>query len=348
MKRILITGGTGFIGSHTCITLLEKGYNLLVFDSLVNSSKNVIEKLKVIQSVEKNNLKIDFVEGDMRNENFLNNLFKKYCNDKDSIEAVIHFAGLKAVSESTKNPLMYWDNNLKGTINLLNCMEKYSCLNLVFSSSATIYGRKNDFKLIEETSKINPINPYGNTKATIETLLSDLSKSNNQKWHIISLRYFNPIGAHPSGLIGEDPVDTPNNVMPIINNVAAGLTKELEIYGNDWDTHDGTGVRDYIHVMDLAYGHLCALDYVLKEKPTFEQINLGTGNGTSVLELVNTFKKVNNVEVPFRYSSRREGDISFSVADNSYAKNLLNWSPERDLETMCIDSWRWFKKKERL
>lgn len=343
MKKILITGGTGFIGSHTCLLLLEKGFDLLIVDSLVNSSPNVINRLKSINNENKNNSKIDFIKGDLRDENFLDNLFKRYSNNEDSIEAVIHFAGLKAVGESTFNPIKYWDYNLKGTINLLKIMERFCCFKLIFSSSATIYGTENDNNLIKENNDIKPINPYGNTKATIEKILDDLNKSNSNKWSIISLRYFNPIGAHQSGLIGENPLEAPNNILPIINNVALGLVDKLEIFGNDWDTKDGTGVRDYIHVMDLAEGHCKALDNVLINQSQFLQINLGNGLGTSVLELVKTFQKVNNVVVPYIFTSRRVGDVAFSVADNSMAKILLNWYPRRDLETMCEDSWRWFK-----
>ena len=268
--------------------------------------------------------------------------FSREFRDKDyEIEAVIHFAGLKSVNESTKDPLKYWDYNLKGTINLLNTMKKYSCRNLVFSSSATIYGKKND--LIKENSEISPINPYGNTKATIEKILYDLSRSEKNDWYIVCLRYFNPIGAHPSGLIGEYPTDKPNNLLPIINKVAAGLNEELKIFGNDWKTHDGTGIRDYIHVMDLAEGHFLALENILKKKSKFIQLNLGTGRGTSVLELVKTFQEVNGVSVPYKFAPRREGDVAFLVADNSLATNYLKWNPKNDLKIMCKDSWRWFQ-----
>ena len=333
MKQILVTGGTGFIGSHTSLVLLEKGYDLLIVDSLVNSSPSVINKLEAINK--NKNSKIDFVKGDLRNENFLIELFEKHKN----IEAVMHFAGLKAVGESTHHPIKYWDSNLIGTITLLKVMEKFSCFKLIFSSSATIYGSNNDNNLIKEHSDIKPINPYGNTKATIEKILDDLHKSVSNEWSIISLRYFNPIGAHPSGFIGEDPLGTPNNILPIINNVASGLVENLEIFGNDWETKDGTGIRDYIHVMDLADGHFKALENVLKNKSQYLQVNLGTGMGTSVLELVETFQKVNCVDIPYKFTSRRDGDVAFSVADNSIAKEILNWCPSRDLENMCEDSW---------
>ena len=346
MKKILVTGGIGFIGSHTCLALLEKGYSLLIIDSLINSSPFVFQKLKKFKIDNEISCEIEFIKGDIRNENFLNDLFKKQIIKNENIEAVIHFAGLKAVGESTKNPLKYWDFNVRGTINLLNVMDKYECRNLVFSSSATVYGKREDKLLIKEDADINPINPYGNTKASIEIILDDLSKIEKSEWNIISLRYFNPIGAHSSGLMGENPVDIPNNLMPIINNVAAGNIKELEIFGNDWETYDGTGVRDYIHVMDVAEGHTLALDKILNSTPKNIQINLGTGKGTSVLELVTTFQKVNNIEVPYKYSAKREGDVAIYVADNNLAKSFLKWIPKRNLEMMCVDSWEWFKKTQ--
>ena len=338
MKKIIITGGTGYIGSHTASLLLEKGYDLLIIDSLVNSSSNVLDRLKKIKEYAnaKSYPKLEFLKGDLRDENFIDECFNIICEKNVKIDAVIHFAGLKSVNESTNDPIRYWDFNLKGTINLLKSMEKYNCTNLVFSSSATIYGNNNENKLIKESSAIGPINPYGNTKAAIERILKDLSKSNNHNWRIAILRYFNPIGAHESGLIGENPLDMPNNIVPIINKVAAGLIDELQIFGNDWDTRDGTGIRDYIHVMDLAEGHLLALEYLINGKSNFLQINLGTGKGTSVLELVDTFQKVNHVKIPYRFTARREGDIAFSVADNSSARSLLNWHPsKRFRENVC-------------
>ncbi len=344
MTKILVTGGLGFIGSHTSLDLLEEGYSLLIIDSLINSSPIVFEKLRKFRSDNEISSKIEFFKGDIRDDDFLNDLFMNQTNKNENVEAVIHFAGLKAVGESTNNPLKYWDFNLKGTINLLNVMEKYGCRNLVFSSSATVYGKRDDKALIKEDAEIKPINPYGNTKASIEIILDDLSKIEKNRWNIISLRYFNPIGAHSSRLIGENPVDIPNNLMPIINNVAAGNIKELEIFGSDWETHDGTGVRDYIHVMDLAYGHTLALNKILNSEPKNIQINLGTGKGTSVLELVNTFQKVNNVKVPYKFSPRRKGDVAMSVAENNLAKSFLKWLPKRNIEMMCIDSWEWFKK----
>ena len=233
MKKILVTGGIGFIGSHTCLALLEKGYSLLIIDSLINSSPIVFEKLKKFRIDNQISSEIEFIKGDIRNENLLDDIFMKQIKKNENIEAVIHFAGLKAVAESTKNPLKYWDFNVNGTINLLNIMDKYNCRNLVFSSSATVYGKRKNKILIKEDAEITPFNPYGNTKASIEIILDDLSKVEKSGWNIISLRYFNPIGAHSSGLLGENPIDVPNNIMPIINNVASGNTKELEIFGND-------------------------------------------------------------------------------------------------------------------
>ena len=273
----------------------------------------------------------------------MNLLFLKAKEKGKPIEGVIHLAGLKSVEESTQKPLKYWDYNLKGTINLLKMMEEYSCTNLVFSSSATVYGNKKDNILINENSLINPTNTYGYTKATIERILEDLSKIKNQKWRIASLRYFNPVGAHYSGLIGENPLDIPNNIFPIIIKVAAGLIDELKIFGNDWDTPDGTGIRDYIHVMDLAEGHLISLEKILNNKFKFIKLNLGTAKGTSVLELIKTFEKVNKVKVPYKYCLKRDGDVAYSVADNSLAKSILNWRPKRNLEEMCRDSWNWYK-----
>ena len=349
MKNILVTGGSGFIGSHTCLALLEKGYNVLVIDSLVNSSSNVIKKLKKFyQTQYKNsNNEIIFFKGDIRSRDFLNNTFKTYIKENKKIDAVIHFAGLKSVKESTLTPLRYWDFNLKGTINLLNIMEKYGCKKLVFSSSATIYGSKNKNELIKENCEIKPINTYGHTKAAIEQILNDLSKLKNQQWRIASLRYFNPIGAHKNGLIGESPSQNENNIIPKINKVAAGLIDELLIYGNDWDTYDGTGTRDYIHVMDLAEGHLLALENILNNKFKYIQLNMGTGKGTSVLELVETFQKVNKVNIRYRFCERRKGDVPFLVADNSLAKKLLNWEPKIDLSNMCLDSWNWYKSSQK-
>ena len=346
MKNILVTGGTGFIGSHTCLALLEKNFKITIIDSLINSSPFVINKLKDFYKNKDKEIydRINFEKGDLRDKDFLNSFFESYLNKKNKFDAVIHFAGLKSVRESNQNPLKYWDYNLKGTINLLNVMEDYKCTNLVFSSSATIYGNINGNSLIEESSIIKPINTYGHTKATIEKILEDLSKSKDLNWRIASLRYFNPVGAHFSGLIGENPLNIPNNILPTINKVAAGLIDKLKIFGNDWETKDGTAIRDYVHVMDVADAHLIALEKILNNKFKFIKLNLGTGKGTSVLELIRTFEKVNNVNVPFKYCLRRDGDVAYSVADNKLAKTMLDWFPKKNLEEMCFDSWNWYRK----
>ena len=342
----MITGGTGFIGSHTCIQLINKGYSLVIIDSLVNSSSGVIDK--ILHLSKKPNAdsypQLRFCEGDLRDKEFLNHIFKKYSNKFEKIEAVIHFAGLKSVFESINYPLKYWEYNVKGTINLLNVMQNYGCYRIVFSSSATIYGSNKNQFLIKETNKIKPINPYGKTKEVIENILDSLGDSKESKWRIAILRYFNPVGAHSSGLIGENPLNTPTNIMPILNKVAGNKMSNFQIFGNDWETRDGTCIRDYIHIMDLAEGHLQALKSILEDKFKIIKLNLGTGKGTTVLELLRTFERVNNIKIPFTYISRRDGDIPHSVADNSLAKIKLNWSPKRDLKDMCIDSWNWYQK----
>ena len=347
-KYILITGGTGFIGSHTSLVLLKNGYRLIVIDSLVNSSHKVIEKVIELAKIENKSCDyfIKFFQGDIRDEDFLNSVFERYTKKDKRIDAVIHFAGLKSVFESTKLPLKYWDSNVNGTINLLKIMESFNCFNLVFSSSATIYGSNNKNLLIKENNTINPVNPYGQTKDVVERILNSLTSLKNKKWRIAVLRYFNPIGAHSTGLIGENSKEFPNNIMPIINKVASREIKELEIFGNDWNTEDGTGVRDYIHVMDLAEGHLLALEYILDKNnnSNFITLNLGTGSGISVLKLVDTFSRANNVNIPYKFSERRDGDVSYSVADISLAKSKINWNPKRNLQEMCRDSWNWYKK----
>ena len=340
--KVLVTGGSGFIGSHTCLALIEKGYEILVIDSYVNSSEDSIRR--VIDITKSNNkikkVNIEIINADIRDELILDKLFDDSISLNKPIQAVIHFAGLKSVNESVSNPLLYWDSNVNGAIKLLSVMNKYKCRTLVFSSSATIYGLSNTGPILEN-SDINPINPYGRTKAAIEELLSDVYYSDPDKWRIANLRYFNPIGAHFSGMIGESPMGIPNNIFPFITQVAAGIRDKLNIFGNDWPTLDGTGVRDYIHVMDLAEGHIMALEYLLKNQNKIISLNLGTGKGTSVLELVNTFKRVNNINVPIEFSGRRDGDCCSVIADNSLADSCLEWTPKRSLEQMCIDGWKW-------
>ena len=344
MSQILVTGGAGYIGSHTSLRLLEMGYEVLIVDSLENSSPKVIEKIKRILSFGKNNFKgkIDFIEADLTDYKLIKDIFQKKQSSKEPINGVIHFAGLKAIHESVNNPLKYWDNNLLSTINLLKVMQSNNCSNFVFSSSAAVYGL-NEKNLIKEESNLLPINPYGKTKLTIENILRDLFLSASNKWKITNLRYFNPIGSHPSGLIGEHPLGKPNNIFPLIMQVASGDIDKLKIYGSDWPTKDGTGVRDYIHVMDVAECHIKVLEFLMKSDPVCFSLNIGTGIGTSVLDLVKTFEKVNNVKVPYVFEERRSGDASCVIADNSLLISKMNIIPKRNIEDMCRDGWKWKK-----
>ena len=344
MTSILVTGGSGFIGSHTCLLLLEKGYDLVVLDSLINSSKMALDRVSNIYSNKTKSNSIKFINGDIRDNSILDNIFKEAQFSNKNISGVIHFAGLKAVGESVTNPLEYWGVNVNGSINLLKVMDEYKCRTLVFSSSATVYAKGEKNIKLNEESNIKPSNPYGETKLAIERILFNLSQIPSSNWRIANLRYFNPIGAHFSGLIGENPLGLPNNIFPYINQVALKKLDYINIFGNDWDTYDGTGVRDYIHVMDLAEGHISALEYLFNESRTIINFNLGTGIGTSVLELIETFKKVNDVDLPYKFKDRRPGDVDYVVADNSFVKSTLNWEPTRNLDDMCKDGWNWQKK----
>ena len=343
--RVLITGGAGFIGSHTVLSLLKKGIEVTIIDSLQNCSKKSISAIKKIAKginpSYPNN--IDFLSGDILDLNFLEKVFEDKNNKNKKFDGVIHLAGLKSVSDSIKNPVKYWDTNVSGTINLIKVMDRFKCYRLVFSSSATIYGVSGSGK-IKEDSKINPINPYGTTKFAIETFLNDLYRSQSKKWGIINLRYFNPIGAHESGSIGENPKGNINNIFPLINKVAQKKIKKLHIYGSDWDTPDGTCIRDYIHIMDLAEAHFLAISHLFKNENDFFNLNIGTGKGYSILQLINTFEKVNKVKIPYIFSKRRDGDISSVVADNKKALEVLNWKPDRNIKDMCIDGWNWYSK----
>ena len=340
--RILVPGGAGFIGSHTCLALLEKGYEITVIDSYINSHKKSLQR--VIDIVKRNNrfknISIDIEIADIRDEKVLEALFIRYKDLGNPIKAVIHFAGRKSVQESVLDPLLYWDVNVNGSINLLRVMDKHNCRTIVFSSSATIYGFSNSQPL-KENSEIKPTNPYGRTKVAIEQILNDTYNNQTNKWKIANLRYFNPIGAHSTGMIGEAPIGIPNNIFPYITQVAAGTLDELTIFGQDWPTLDGTCIRDYIHVMDLAEGHIATLEYLNKFEKKIVNINLGTGIGTSVLELIHTFEKVNNIKISKNFASRRIGDSCEVIADNCLALSCLNWSPKRDLEKMCLDGWKW-------
>ena len=343
MKTVLLTGGAGFIGSHTCLSLLESGYEVIVVDSLINSSAKSLEKILEIFSTRKKYIKdkLHFYNFDLRNTEALNEIFSEFIARGKSIQNVIHFAGLKAVGESIDNPLDYWDTNINATISLLDAMQRFNCRTIVFSSSATIYGLYNNNSPIKENSPIHPINPYGTTKASIEQLLYEIFQSSPSDWRVSNLRYFNPIGAHFSGLIGEDPSGVPNNIFPYICQVASGKLKQLKIFGNDWPTPDGTGVRDYIHVMDLAEGHVKALNYLNNELSKFINLNLGTGKGTSVLELINAYQEASKKDIPYVFTNRRKGDTSSLIADNNLAKSTLKWSPKRSLFDMCRDGWKW-------
>lgn len=323
---ILVTGGAGFIGSHTVVELLEKGEDIVIVDNFSNSSPDVLNKIREIT-----NKDFKFYEVDLLDEENLEKVFKE-----KQIESVIHFAGLKAVGESVEKPIEYYHNNITGTLILLKLMKKYNCKKIVFSSSATVYGNPKSLP-IKEDFPLSTTNPYGSTKLMIEQILQDVCVSDNE-FCVAILRYFNPIGAHKSGLIGEVPNGIPNNIMPYILKVAKGEYEALTVFGNDYNTPDGTGVRDYIHVVDLAKGHLKALDKIRKEKGV-KIYNLGTGNGYSVLDLVTNFEKINNVKVNYKIGNRRPGDIAACYADPSKAKKELGWVAEYGIEEMCKDAW---------
>ena len=334
--KILITGGAGYIGSHTLIELSNAGYKFVVFDNLSNSSKKSIKRVeKIIKTP------IFFEEGDVRDKKALNKVFKKY-----KIDSVIHFAGLKSVGESVQNPLEYYDNNIVGTLKLLEVMKKNNCKKLVFSSSATVYNEvdaQNYTPLKENFPTGVTTNPYGRTKYFIEEILKDLCLS-DLKFKIAILRYFNPVGAHESGTIGEDPNGIPNNLMPYISQTAVGKREFLSVFGGDYPTHDGTGVRDYIHVVDLANAHVKALNYLnSKNKQTVNPliVNIGTGVGYSVIDMIKAFEKVSGKKVPYKIVQRRLGDISTCYSDSSYAKEVLNWESKKTIDDMCADSWKW-------
>ena len=342
MKTILATGGLGFIGSHTCVSLLENNFNVFIVDSLVNSTEDNLFSIEKIRNLSKKSQlgKIIFCKGDIRDKNFIKNTFKKAQLENMPIEAVIHFAGLKSVNESIDKPLIYWETNVFGTVNLLCVMQEFNCKKIVFSSSATVY-KPGAIELFTEQSELGPINPYGSTKLAVEKMLGDLVNEKSNDWKIINLRYFNPVGCHKSGFLGESPKGRPNNLFPILLKVASGEYRNLSIYGNDWPTNDGTCIRDYIHVMDLAEAHVASLAFILNSSPTLLTLNIGTGCGKSVLEVVETFKKVNNCDLRYNYSPRRKGDAPYVVANNNLALEKLNWTPKRDLNQMCEDAWRW-------
>lgn len=328
--NVLVTGGAGFIGSHTVVELLNGGYGVVVVDNLVNANEESLRRVEKITGK-----KVTFYNEDVRNKQALTEIFKKH-----KIDWVIHFAGLKAVGESVQKPLEYYDNNLVSTLVLLEVMREFGVKNFVFSSSATVYGDPAELPL-SETTKLNPTtNPYGTSKAMQEQILTDLWVGDHS-WNVVLLRYFNPVGAHASGLIGEDPKGIPNNLMPYVAQVASGKLKRIGVFGNDYDTPDGTGVRDYIHVVDLAKGHVAAIEHV--KESGVHIYNLGTGNGYSVLDMVKAFSKACGKELPYEIMPRRAGDIAACYASSAKAEKELGWKAERNLEDMCRDQWNWQK-----
>lgn len=329
MAKVLVTGGAGYIGSHTCIELLQAGHEVIVLDNLSNSSEEALHRVQ--QLTQKS---LVFIQGDIRDHQVLEQIFDEY-----KIDAVIHFAGLKAVGESQQVPLVYFVNNIAGSIALVQAMQKAQVYRLVFSSSATVYDEANISPLKEEMPTGMPSNNYGYTKLMVEQILEKLSIA-DERWSIALLRYFNPVGAHQSGQIGEDPQGIPNNLMPYITQVAVGRREKLSIYGSDYDTVDGTGIRDFIHVVDLANAHLCALNNRLNSQGC-RAWNIGTGQGSSVLQVKNAFEAVNQVKIPFEFVPRRTGDVAISFADNSRAMAELGWQPRYTLEDMLKDSWKW-------
>ena len=330
MSTILVTGGAGFIGSHTCVELLTEGYDIIVLDNFCNSKPEALNRIKKITGRD-----FKFYETDLLDYEGTEKVFAE-----NNIDAVIHFAGLKAVGESCAKPVEYYHNNISGTINLIRAMKEHGCKRMVFSSSATVYGMNNPIPYIE-TYPTSATNPYGYTKVMIEQILKDTSAA-APEWSVSLLRYFNPIGAHESGLIGENPNGIPNNLMPYVAQVAVGKLECLSVFGDDYDTVDGTGVRDYIHVVDLARGHLCAVKYVLEHTGT-EAVNLGTGKGTSVLELVHAFEKASGKTVKYKIVGRRAGDIAEFYANTDKAKEMFGWKAEYGIEKMCEDSWNFTK-----
>ncbi|MCQ2536340.1 MAG: UDP-glucose 4-epimerase GalE [Lachnospiraceae bacterium] len=329
--KILVTGGAGFIGSHTCVSLLENGYDVLVYDNLSNSSEESLRRVEKITGK-----KVEFVKGDILDKEKLNEVLSK-----DKFDACIHFAGLKAVGESVEKPWEYYQNNIAGTLNLVDAMRNNGCKSIIFSSSATVYGDPAEIPITENCPKGTCTNPYGWTKSMLEQVLSDIQKADNE-WNVILLRYFNPIGAHKSGTMGENPNGIPNNLMPYITQVAVGKLKELGVFGDDYDTPDGTGVRDYIHVVDLAEGHVAALKKI-KENCGLAIYNLGTGVGYSVLDIVKNFEEANDIKIPYSIKPRRAGDIAACYCDPSKAKAELGWEAKNGIKEMCEDSWRWQK-----
>lgn len=329
--KILVTGGAGYIGSHTVVELQKENYDVVVVDNLCNSSRRSLERVEEITGKP-----VKFYQCDISDEEALNDVF-----EKEKIDACIHFAGLKAVGESVHKPIEYYINNISGSLVLFDVMRKHNCKNIVFSSSATVYGNPAIIPITEKCPKGEITNPYGQTKGMLEQILTDIQKADSE-WNVILLRYFNPIGAHESGRIGENPNGIPNNLMPYITQVAVGRLERLGVFGNDYDTPDGTCIRDYIHVVDLALGHIRAIEK-LKENPGVEIYNLGTGVGYSVLDVIRSFEEASGIEIPFDFKPRRDGDVPVCYSDASKAERELGWKAQRDLRKMCEDAWRWQK-----
>ena len=342
MKTYLITGGSGYVGSHVAIDLLLAGNYVVIIDSHINSSPRIEKIIYKIGEIENDSFqnKLSFLRGDIRDEEFLKRVFKERIMLGKPIEAVVHCGGLKSIGESILDPLVYWDSNIIGSITLFKVMQFFGCFKIVFSSSASIYGHSMA-KNIDENSLIDPLSPYGNTKSSIEKILNDLSKTPHSEWKIINLRYFNPVGAHKSGIIGEEPVKEPYNLFPRICYVMLGLLKELVIYGNDYPTHDGTCIRDFIHIEDLSNAHVLALEKLFEINPGNYAINIGTGIGFSVLDVLKTFERLNNKMIPYVYKNRRDGDSPILIAKNHLAKEFLIWDHKKNLEDMCKDSLEW-------
>ena len=340
MDTILVTGGCGYIGSHTCISLIENNFKVLIIDSLENSYQEIYFRIKEIvdqKGIDSNKM-INFIKGDLRNKKWLENIFQDYQKTNNPIKSVIHFAGLKSIESSIEEPIKYWDTNISITLSLLYVMKKYECFNMIFSSSASVY-KPNGKNKLKEKDKIKPNNPYGKTKLTIESILQDLFESDiNKNWRIAILRYFNPVAAHDSGLLRENPKYESSSLFPSILEVLRGKEKIFYVYGNNWPTKDGTCVRDFIHVMDLAEAHISSFNYLMSNDPQIIYLNIGTGRGTSILEVINIFREVCDNDFSYEFVNKRLGDQAYVVADNSLALSLLEWSPKRKILDMCKDS----------
>ena len=341
MSRLLITGGAGFIGSHTCVSLLESGHDLIIFDNFSNSSPEVIERIQKICCLTASEIlsRLKVIDGNVLDSVLLDQTFTSAANKEKPIEAVIHFAGLKAVGESVAEPLRYWDVNAGGSNTLLSVMQKNDCRVFVFSSTSTVYGEPDNFPIIE-SSPTAPIHPYAQTKLAVEQMIGALG--NSETWRTACLRYFNPVGAHSSGQIGEDPLGIPNNLFPYITQIAAGRRERLKVFGSNYPTPDGTGIRDYLHVMDLAEAHALTVDYLLRQNdPTQMTLNLGTGHGLSVLEVIHGFESATGITIPYEIVARRPGDVPKLEASAQLAEKILNWKAKRSLSDMCRDGWAW-------